>query len=165
MKLNQLVDNAGARRKARPLGRGIGSGRGKTSSRGGKGQTARSGVRLKGFQGGQMPLSRRLPKRGFTNIHRIETGEVNLGALQVAIEIGRIDPSLPITLDVLRAAHLFKKKYRRVRILAHGHDLLTHKLKIEVYGMSQKALETVKSKGGEVKILSETSQTDSGMVD
>lgn len=164
MKLNQIVDNPGARRKARPLGRGIGSGRGKTSARGGKGQTARSGVRLRGFQGGQMPLSRRLPKRGFTNIHRIEHAEVNLGSLEAAIQIGRVNPSLPITLAVLREAGLFKKTYKRVRILAHGCELLEHKLILEVHGMSQKAMEAVKNKGGEIKILSKTSQSEQEVV-
>src|SRR6188508_1865001 len=91
MKLSDIADNAGARKKRMRVGRGIGSGKGKTSGRGGKGQTARSGVRIKGFEGGQMPMHRRLPKRGFNNIFRVEYNEINIGKVQAAIDAGTID--------------------------------------------------------------------------
>ena len=105
MKLNDIADNAGARKKRMRIGRGIGSGKGKTGGRGGKGQTARSGVRIKGFEGGQMPLHRRLPKRGFTNIFRLSLNEVNLGKVQAAIDAGKLDAKAPVTAEALVAAH------------------------------------------------------------
>src|SRR5579862_5819775 len=101
MKLNEIRDNPGARRGKKRLGRGIGSGLGKTSGRGVKGQKARTGVRLKGFEGGQMPLHRRLPKRGFKNPFRKEFQVINVGRLQAAIEAGRLDAAQPITVEVL----------------------------------------------------------------
>src|SRR5579875_1236647 len=108
MKLNELRDNPGARLKSKRLGRGIGSGKGKTSGKGVKGQKARTGVALNGFEGGQLPIYRRLPKRGFTNIFRKVYAPVNLGAVERAIETGRIDPAQPITEETLRLAGLVR---------------------------------------------------------
>src|SRR5712675_552355 len=112
MKLSDIADNAGSRKKRMRVGRGIGSGKGKTAGRGGKGQTARSGVRIKGFEGGQMPLHRRLPKRGFNNIFAKKLNEVNLGRVQAAIDAGRlhvdgteVDAALLVNAGVLRRAH------------------------------------------------------------
>src|SRR5881628_1301022 len=101
MKLSDIADNAGSRKKRMRVGRGIGSGKGKQSGRGGKGQTARSGVRIKGFEGGQMPLHRRLPKRGFTNIHALDINEVNIGRVQQAIDAGKLDAAQTITVHSL----------------------------------------------------------------
>src|ERR1700722_20554645 len=109
MKLNDLRDNKGARKKRMTVGRGIGSGKGKTSGRGVKGQKARTGVALRGFEGGQMPLHRRLPKRGFVNIFAKEYAELNLGRLQRAIEAGQIDAKKPITAESLREARVVSK--------------------------------------------------------
>jgi large subunit ribosomal protein L15 len=121
MKLNELRDHPGARLKSKRLGRGIGSGKGKTSGKGVKGQKAREGVALNGFEGGQLPIYRRLPKRGFKNIFRREYAPVNLGALAKAIEAGRLDPDQPITEAELRAAGLVRSgKVAGVRLLAQG---------------------------------------------
>src|SRR6185437_12578818 len=106
MKLNELRDNPGARDRSKRLGRGIGSGKGKTSGKGVKGQKARTGVALNGFEGGQMPIYRRLPKRGFVNIFRKEYAPINLGTLETAIAAGRLDPGQPITEETLRGAGL-----------------------------------------------------------
>src|SRR5271166_3541072 len=106
MNLNELRDNPGARRKSKRLGRGIGSGKGKTSGKGVKGQKARTGVSLNGFEGGQMPIYRRLPKRGFVNLFRKEYAPLNLGRLEAAIAAGKLDASQPITEDTLRSAGL-----------------------------------------------------------
>ena len=119
MNLNELRDRPGSRLKSKRLGRGIGSGKGKTSGKGVKGQKAREGVALNGFEGGQMPIYRRLPKRGFWNPFRKEYAPVNLGALAKAIEAGKVDASRPITEDTLRAAGLFSgRKLAGVRLLA-----------------------------------------------
>src|SRR5207302_8694903 len=101
MKLHEIADNPGARKARMRIGRGIGSGKGKTGGRGGKGQTARAGVAIKGFEGGQMPLHRRLPKRGFTNVFRKEYNEVNLGRVQQAIDAGKLDPAATIDVEAL----------------------------------------------------------------
>ena len=146
MKLCELKDRPGARKRKMLVGRGIGSGKGKTSGRGGKGQTARSGVRLKGFQGGQTPLSRRLPKRGFTNIHALEYVEVNVGSIQKAIDENKIDIKQVINADTLQACGLFKQKRDGVRLLGNGDIAVT----IEVSGVSAKARELIESKGGKV---------------
>jgi large subunit ribosomal protein L15 len=151
IKLCDIKDNAGARKKSRPLGRGIGSGRGKTAGRGGKGQTARSGVRLKGFQGGQMPLERRLPKRGFTNIHRLHYVVINLGGIQQAIIDGRIKPDTRIAQSDLIKAGFFKKGFDGVRLLGEGE--LTQKIAIEVSGVSQHARKVIEDLGGSIHIL------------
>jgi len=149
MKLNELRDNPGARPKSKRLGRGIGSGKGKTSGKGVKGQKAREGVSLNGFEGGQLPIYRRLPKRGFTNIFRKEYAPVNLAALEAAIEAGRIDAGQPITEDTLRAAGLVRGgKIAGVRLLANGE--LTRAITITISGASAAAIEAVQKAGGSV---------------
>jgi large subunit ribosomal protein L15 len=149
MKLNELRDNPGARRKSKRLGRGIGSGKGKTSGKGVKGQLARTGVAINGFEGGQLPIYRRLPKRGFHNPFRKVYAPVNLGALEAAIASGRLDASQPITEDTLRAAGLVRgKKVAGVRLLAKGE--ITRALTITVSGASVSAAEAVRQAGGSV---------------
>ena len=148
MRLNQLVDSAGARKDRRRLGRGIGSGTGKTSGHGHKGAKARSGVAIDGFEGGQMPIYRRLPKRGFHNIFRKTPEIVNIGRLQVAIDGGKVDASKPITIDLLRQAGLVDHAKDGVRLLAKGE--LSAKISIEVSGASKAAIEAVEKAGGNV---------------
>ena len=149
MNLNELRDNEGSRLKSKRLGRGIGSGKGKTSGKGHKGQSAREGVALNGFEGGQLPIYRRLPKRGFTNIFRKVYAPVNLGTLDAAIESGRIDGSQPVTEDVLRAAGLARGgKFDGVRLLARGE--ITRAITITVSGASVAAIEAVQKAGGTV---------------
>ena len=148
MRLNELSDHAGARRKATRVGRGIGSGMGKTSGRGHKGQKSRSGVALKGFEGGQMPLNRRLPKRGFNNIHGTRPEIVNLGRLQTAVDRGRVDSQKPVTISILREAGLVGRARDGVRLLAKGE--LSAKLAIEVTGASSAAIAAVEKVGGSV---------------
>ena len=149
MKLNELRDNPGARPKSKRLGRGIGSGKGKTSGKGVKGQKAREGVSLNGFEGGQLPIYRRLPKRGFHNIFRKEYAPVNLGALNAAIEAGRIDAGQPVTEDVLRAAGLIRGgKVVGVRLLANGE--ITRPVQVTVSGASAAAIAAVQAAGGAV---------------
>ena len=150
MNLNDLRDNAGARLKSKRLGRGIGSGKGKTSGKGVKGQKAREGVALNGFEGGQLPIYRRLPKRGFKNIFRREYAPVNLGALQRAIEAGRVDASAPITEAVLRKAGLMRGgKVAGARLLAKGE--LTRAVTISISGASAAAAEAVRRAGGTIE--------------
>src|SRR5918999_6130147 len=120
MKLSDIADNAGSRKKRMRIGRGIGSGIGKTSGRGGKGQTARSGVRLGGFEGGQMPLHRRLPKRGFNKLNRKVWNEVNLGRLQAAIDAGQLDPGKPVDVAALVASGILRRPHDGVRVLGEG---------------------------------------------
>jgi len=148
MKLNELRDNPGARPKSKRLGRGIGSGKGKTSGKGVKGQKARAGVSLNGFEGGQMPIYRRLPKRGFVNLFRKEYAPLNLGTLEAAIEAGKLDASLPITEDALRGAGLVRGKSEGVRLLATGE--ITRAITITVSGASASAIEAVQKAGGSV---------------
>jgi large subunit ribosomal protein L15 len=147
MKLNELRDNAGARHKFKRIGRGIGSGKGKTSGRGVKGQKAREGVSLNGFEGGQLPIYRRLPKRGFTNIFRIQYAPLNIGAVQKAIDAGRLEAG---TLDeaALRAAGLVRGNTAGIRLLGQGD--LTAKLDITVSGASATAIAAVEKAGGAV---------------
>lgn len=156
MKLNELADNIGARKARRRVGRGTGSGIGTTSGRGNKGQKSRSGVSLKGFEGGQMPLHRRLPKRGFTNIARKRFQAVNLGRLQAAIDAGKIDAKKPVTIAALTAAGIVTKPRDGVRLLAKGE--ITAKLTIEVSGASQAAVAAVEKAGGEVVIAAARGQ-------
>jgi len=144
MKLCELKDRPGARRRKILVGRGIGSGKGKTSGRGGKGQTARSGVRLKGFQGGQTPLSRRLPKRGFTNIHALRFVEVNIGRIQEFIDAQRLDPSKVIDSAALQAAGVFKHARDGVRILGNG--TLNHRIEVDVAGVTASARQAIEEK-------------------
>src|SRR5580693_7893611 len=120
MKLNDLRDNPGARKKPITVGRGIGSGKGKTCGRGVKGQKARAGVAIKGFEGGQMPLHRRLPKRGFTNVFRKEYNEVNLGRVQQAIDAGKLDPAATIDVETLIKAGVLRRARAGVRLLGSG---------------------------------------------
>ncbi|ABD07019.1 LSU ribosomal protein L15P [Rhodopseudomonas palustris HaA2] len=151
MKLSEISDNPGARKKRMRIGRGIGSGKGKTGGRGGKGQTARSGVRIKGFEGGQMPLHRRLPKRGFNNIFRLEFAEINLDRLQDAIDAKTIDAGAVINAESLVAAGVLRRSRDGVRLLGRGE--LKAKLTIEVHGATKSAIEAVEKAGGSVKIL------------
>ena len=154
MKLSDIADNAGSRKKRMRVGRGIGSGKGKQAGRGGKGQTARSGVRIKGFEGGQMPLHRRLPKRGFNNIFAKDYNELNLGRVQEAVDSGRLDGKKPITIEALREAGLIRRARDGVRLLGHGE--LKAKLAFEVTGASASAIKAVEAAGGTVTLKSLT---------
>jgi len=151
MKLSDIADNAGARKKRMRVGRGIGSGKGKTSGRGGKGQTARSGVRIKGFEGGQMPLHRRLPKRGFNNVFALEFVEINLDRLQQAIDAKQLDTGAVINAESLVKARVLRRAKDGVRLLGRGE--IKAKVNIEVYGASKSAVAAVEKAGGTVKIL------------
>jgi len=151
MKLSDIADNPGSRKKRMRVGRGIGSGKGKTSGRGGKGQTARSGVRIKGFEGGQMPLHRRLPKRGFNNVFRVEYAEINLDRLQQAVDSKAIDAKDTVTAESLVKAGVLRRAKAGVRLLGRGE--LKAKLNIEVHGASKSAIAAVEKAGGSVKIL------------
>ena len=146
MKLNELFDNEGARKLRMRVGRGIGSGKGKTAGRGHKGQKSRSGVAIKGFEGGQMPFYRRVPKRGFNNIFRIEHAEVNLGALQTAIDSKKIDASKDITIIELVLAGLVRASDPSIRLLGKGE--LTAKVNITVDGASATAIAAIEKAGG-----------------
>ena len=151
MKLNEIAPPAGSRKKRFRIGRGIGSGAGKTGGRGGKGQTARSGVRIKGFEGGQMPLHRRLPKRGFNNIFRLEFVEINLDRLQQAIDAKLLDAKDTVTAESLVKSGVLRRSRDGVRLLGRGE--LKAKINIEVHGASKSAIEAVEKAGGSVKIL------------
>jgi large subunit ribosomal protein L15 len=148
MNLNQLRDNPGARLKSKRLGRGIGSGKGKTSGKGVKGQKAREGVALNGFEGGQLPIYRRLPKRGFFNHFRKVYAPVNLGALNAAIEAGKIDASQPVTEAMLISAGLASDNKDGVRLLADG--TISQAINITVSGASVAAIAAVEAAGGTV---------------
>ena len=154
MRLNEIRDLPGATKAKKRLGRGIGSGLGKTSGRGVKGQKARSGVAIKGFEGGQMPLHRRLPKRGFNNIFAKKYNEVNLGRIQAAVDSGRLDGKKPITVTALKDAGLIRRPKDGVRLLGHGE--ITAKLAFEVTGASASAIKAVEAKGGTVSLKSIT---------
>jgi large subunit ribosomal protein L15 len=151
MKLNEISDNPGSRQGLMRVGRGIGSGKGKTGGRGGKGQTARSGVRIKGFEGGQMPLHRRLPKRGFNNIFALKLNEVNLGRVQVAIEAGLLDGKDVIDGEALVRAGVLRRVKQGVRLLGGGE--IKAALQFAVFGASKSAIAAVEKAGGSVKIL------------
>ena len=151
MKLNELRDNEGATKGRIRVGRGIGSGKGKTGGRGVKGQKARTGVAIKGFEGGQMPLHRRLPKRGFHNHHARDLNEVNVGRIQIAIDGKALDASQPITVDALVAAGICSRKRDGVKILGVGE--LKAKVAFEVFAASKSAVEAIEKAGGSVKIL------------
>jgi large subunit ribosomal protein L15 len=158
MKLHELSDRPGARKKRARVGRGIGSGTGKTSGRGGKGQTARSGVRIKGFEGGQMPLHRRLPKRGFRNSpFARELNEVNLGRIQAAIEAGKLDPNAPVDADALVKAGVLRRAKDGVRILGMGE--FKAKVAFTVWGASISAIAAVEKAGGSVTVLAPARET------
>ena len=150
MKLNEIRDNEGARTKRVRIGRGIGSGVGKTGGRGQKGQKSRSGVAIKGFEGGQMPLHMRLPKRGFNNPFRKNYAEINLGTLQAAVDAGKLDANAAIDAAALVAAGLLTKARDGVRLLGKGS--LTAKLNLTVAGASKSAREAVEAAGGTLTV-------------
>lgn len=150
MQLNELQDNQGARKRKMRVGRGIGSGKGKTCGRGGKGQTARTGVRINGFEGGQTPIHRRLPKRGFNNYTRVEYETVNLGSIQKAVETGRLDVKKSVDLEALQDAGLVRKNAAVVKLLAKG--AVTSKLNLEVQMASASAVAAVEKAGGKVTL-------------
>jgi large subunit ribosomal protein L15 len=150
MKLHELRDNPGATKKAKRVGRGPGSGKGKTAGRGIKGQKSRSGVALNGYEGGQMPLYQRLPKRGFNKPNRKAFAVVNLGLIQKFVDEGKIDASAAITEDVLVASGLVRRKLDGVRVLAKGD--VTAKLDLSVTGASKSAIEAVEKAGGSLTV-------------
>ena len=150
MKLNQIADNKGAHKARKRIGRGIGSGMGKTATKGHKGQKARSGVAIKGFEGGQMPLFRRLPKRGFVNIFAKRYVPVNVGRLQQAIDAGRLDAKAEIDAAALKGAGIVKNPRDGIRLLAKGE--IKAKVKVTVAGASKAAVEAVEKAGGSVNI-------------
>ncbi|WP_294290200.1 50S ribosomal protein L15 [uncultured Sphingomonas sp.] len=150
MKLNDLRDNAGARHRRMRIGRGIGSGKGKTGGRGVKGQKSREGVSINGFEGGQMPLHMRIPKRGFNNIFAKDFAEVNIGAIQKAIDAGKLDASAALDQAALNAAGLTRGGKDGVRVLGKGE--LTAKLTLTVAGASKSAIEAIEKAGGSVTI-------------
>ena len=152
MNLHELAGRDGARKKRKRIGRGIGSGVGKTGGRGGKGQTARAGVRIKGFEGGQMPLHRRLPKRGFKNTKfALKLNEVNLGRIQQAIDAGEMDAAGKIDAAALVKAGVLRRAKDGVRLLGGGE--IKAKVAFSVYGASKSAVAAVEKAGGSVEIL------------
>mgnify|MGYP001243774690 FL=1 len=151
MKLNELSDVDGAKKNRKRVGRGIGSGIGKTSGRGVKGQKSRSGVSIKGFEGGQMPLHRRLPKRGFNNLFSKKYNVFNLDRIQYFIDNGKIDAKQIINIDTLLVAKLIKSERDGLKILGRGK--LTSKVELEVSGASKKAVKLVEKAGGKVTVL------------
>ena len=159
MKLHELAGRPGARKPRKRIGRGIGSGTGKTGGRGGKGQTARSGVRIKGFEGGQMPLHRRLPKRGFKNtMFARKLNEVNLGRIQAAVDAGRLDAAGKIDAAALIKAGVLRRAKDGVRLLGNGE--LKVKLALSVFGASKSAVAAVEKAGGTVEILAPKPETE-----
>ena len=159
MKLNELSDNPGSSKPRMRVGRGIGSGKGKTAGRGVKGQKARTGVAIKGFEGGQMPLHRRLPKRGFNNIFATDLNEVNLGRVQQAVDAGKLDTAKPVTLEALIEAGVLSKRRDGVKLLGRGE--LTAKLAFEVTAASKSAQAAIEKAGGSVKVLREAAEAAS----
>jgi large subunit ribosomal protein L15 len=158
MKLHEISGRPGARKTRKRIGRGIGSGTGKTGGRGGKGQTARSGVRIKGFEGGQMPLHRRLPKRGFRNTKfALKLNEVNLDKLQTAIDGGSLDASSKIDAAALVKAGILRREKDGVRLLGGGE--IKAKINVAVYGASKSAVAAVEKAGGSVEILAPKRET------
>jgi len=151
MRLNELKDNPGARKFRLRIGRGIGSGMGKTGGRGGKGQTARAGVRLGGFEGGQMPLHRRLPKRGFNKRNRREFNEINVGRLQQAIDDGVVDAAKPVDVAALVTAGIFRRPMDGVRLLGDGE--IKAKLALTVNHATASAKAAVEKAGGSIKLI------------
>ncbi|EXL05475.1 50S ribosomal protein L15 [Brucella anthropi] len=150
MKLNDLRDKPGSVKARKRVGRGIGSGTGKTGGRGVKGQKSRSGVAINGFEGGQMPIYRRLPKRGFTNIFAKSFNVVSLGRVQAAIDAGKLDAKAVVNLDSLKAAGVIRRAKDGVRILSDGE--LKAKVTFEVAGASKAAVEKIEKAGGSIKL-------------
>lgn len=157
MKLNEIRDNEGAHKKRMRVGRGPGSGKGKTAGRGIKGQKSRSGVAINAYEGGQMPLYRRLPKRGFSKPNRKEWAVTNLGAIAKFIEAGKIDAKAEINEDVLVASGLVRRKLDGIRVLGKGE--LTQKVTITVSGASKSAIEAVEKAGGSLKTTVAAAET------
>jgi large subunit ribosomal protein L15 len=151
MRLNELADHDGARKARKRVGRGIGSGSGKTAGRGVKGQKSRSGVAIKGYEGGQMPIHRRMPKRGFNNLFSRDLNVVNLGRVQIAVEAGKLDAGAPITIAALVAAGVVRRPKEGVRLLGDGE--IKAKLAFEVAGASKSAVAAVEKAGGTVTVL------------
>ena len=156
MKLNEIRDNDGATKNAKRVGRGIGSGRGKTSGSGHKGQKARSGVSINGFEGGQMPIHRRLPKRGFNNIFRKAYVEVNVGRIQSAVDAGKLDVKKPVDAAALVAAGVISKAKDGVRILAKGE--LKASVNLQVAGASKAAAALVEKAGGTITVANSSAE-------
>jgi len=151
MKLNEIKDNEGSSKGRKRLGRGIGSGKGKTGGRGVKGQKARSGVAINGFEGGQMPIYRRLPKRGFNNIFASDFVTVSLGRVQQAIDAGKLDAKATVDAAALKAAGVIRREKDGVRVLSDGE--LKAKVAFEVAGASKPAIEKIEKAGGSIKLL------------
>jgi large subunit ribosomal protein L15 len=151
MKLSEIADRPGSRKTRRRIGRGIGSGKGKTGGRGGKGQTARTGVAIKGFEGGQMPLHRRLPKRGFKKPFRKNYNEINIGAIQEAIDAGKLEAGATVNVEALVKARILRRARDGVRLLGDGE--LKAKVAFAVAGASKSAKEAVEKAGGSIEIL------------
>ena len=151
MKLNEVRDNPGSSKPRIRVGRGIGSGKGKQAGRGGKGQTARSGVRIKGLEGGQMPLHRRQPKRGFNPPSRLIYNEVNLGRIQRAIDAGKLDAAEPITVESLMKAGVVTRRRDGVKVLGVGE--WTARASFEVEAASKSAAVAIEKAGGSLKTL------------
>ena len=162
MKLNEIADNARASRSRMRVGRGIGSGKGKTCGRGVKGQKARTGVAIKGFEGGQMPLHRRLPKRGFWNPFSIRYNEVNLGRVQAAVDAGKLDAAAPVTIEALIGAGVCAKPRDGVKILGKG--ALAAKLVFEVAAASKSAVAAIEGAGGSIVLLNKGNRGSGGRV-
>ena len=153
MKLNEITDNEGALKSRKRVGRGIGSGTGKTGGRGVKGQKSRSGVAINGFEGGQMPIYRRLPKRGFNNIFRSDFVVVSLGRIQAAIDAKKLDGKKTVDAAALKAAGVIRRENDGIRILADGE--VKAKVAIEAMGASKAAVEKIEKAGGSVKLLAQ----------
>ena len=160
MKLHDIKDNDGARKTGKRVGRGIGSGKGKTSGSGHKGQKARSGVAINGFEGGQMPINRRLPKRGFNNIFRRRFAIVNLGDIQSVIDNGKLDAKKDIDANALIAAGLVTHPRDGVRLLGNGE--LKAKITIHVAGASASARDAVEKAGGALVVVEKAAASDAG---
>jgi large subunit ribosomal protein L15 len=158
MKLNELHDVDGATKSRKRVGRGIGSGSGKTAGRGVKGQKSRSGVAINGFEGGQMPIYRRLPKRGFTNIFAKDFNVVSLGRIQAAVDAKKLDAGKTVDVEALKAAGIIRRSKDGVRVLSDGD--LKAKLTLEIAGASKSAIEKIEKAGGSVKLLSAAAESD-----
>ena len=152
MKLNEIKDNEGSSKSRKRVGRGIGSGTGKTGGRGVKGQKARSGVAINGFEGGQMPIYRRLPKRGFNNLFRSDFVVVSLGRIQAAVDAKKLDPKQTVDAAALKAAGVIRRVKDGIRVLSDGEIKAT--LTIEAAGASKAAVDKIEKAGGSVKLLS-----------
>jgi large subunit ribosomal protein L15 len=163
MDLNELRDNPGATKGRMRVGRGIGSGKGKTGGRGVKGQKARTGVAIKGFEGGQMPLHRRLPKRGFVNPFRRDLNELNLDRIQAAVDAGKIDAAQPVTVESLVAAGVLSKPRDGLKILGNGE--LKAKLTFQVAAASKSAAAAIEKAGGSVTVVGKKAATESPAVE